>query len=285
MSAPLLTRPRKTLARAIQQRIAGSNFEAVHARIWDTPGPRWFTPEDPIWRVHADTAVFIGGIRALLLQSLHPVAMWGVSEHSGFRGDPWGRLHRTSAFVATTTYGTISDAERAIDAVRAIHERVRGTLPDGRPYSASDPHLLGWVHVAEIDSFLAAHQRFGRSPLSPRDVDRYVAQSAVVAEKLGVVAAPRTRVELDDVLDSFRPELGGSDAAWDAAAMLLREPPLPSMHRIGYSALAAGAVSLLPPWARVELRLPTLPITDRLVARPLAATMSSAMRWVLAGGD
>lgn len=285
MPRALLARSRTTLARAIQDRIAGSDFEAVHAKIWHTPGERWFTEQDAIWRVHADTSMFIGGIRALLLQSLHPVAMWGVSEHSGFRGDPWGRLHRTSAFLATTTYGTVADAERSIAIVKAIHGRVNGTMPDGRPYSADDPHLLLWIHVAEIDSFLSSHRRFGRAALTPTDEDAYVEQTGRTAAKLGVLAPPQTVVELDGVMRDFRAELTGSEAAREAADLLLRDPPLTAVARIGYTALAGGAISLLPAWARAELRLPTLPIADRLVAQPLARTMSATIRWALSGAD
>ena len=113
-----------------------------------------------MWRVHADASMFPGGVAALLLQSLHPLAMAGVAGHSGYKGDPWGRLQRTSHFLATTTFGTVEDAEATIARVRAIHERVRGRDPKGRPYRASDPHLLRWVHVAEAHSFLTAHQRY-----------------------------------------------------------------------------------------------------------------------------
>ena len=112
--------------------------------------------------------MFVGGIRALLLQSLHPVAMAAVSAHSGFRGDPWGRLHRTSHFLATTTYGTIADAERSIAIVNAIHGRVRGRTPEGVAYRADDPELLAWIHLAEVDSFLGAHQALGGAALERR---------------------------------------------------------------------------------------------------------------------
>ena len=283
MSSGLLQVPRATLAKAVRDRIAGARFEEAHAAIWHTPGERWFTERDAIWRVHADTSMFVGGIRALLMQSMHPVAMLGVSEHSGFRSDPWGRLQRTSTYLATTTYGAVGDAERSIRIVRAIHGRVTGSTPDGQVYRADDPHLLLWIHVAEIDSFLCAHEAFGRTRLSHDEVDDYVRQTGFVARKLGVVDPPQTRAELDAVLTSFRPELSGSRQAQEAADLLLRDPPLPAPAKVGYAALAAGAVSILPPWIRTELRIPTLPITDRVVARPLARSALSAIRWALAG--
>ena len=131
--------------------------------------------------MHADTSMFIGGIRALLLQSLHPVAMQAVAEHAGFREDFWGRFQRTSKYLALTTYGTVPD-ERTIAAVRAIHRRVTGTTPDGRQY-ADDPHLLMWVHVAEVDSFLTAYQAFGAEKLTPAEADDYVRQCGSIASR------------------------------------------------------------------------------------------------------
>ncbi len=274
---------RAELAQAVRDRIAGPEFQAIHERIWYTPGPRWFSEQDAIWRIHADTSMFVGGIRALLLQSLHPVAMLGVSQHSGFRGDPWGRLQRTSRFLATTTYGTIADAERSIAIVRAIHRRVRGTTSTGRDYRADDPHLLGWIHAAQVDSFLTTYRLFGAEPLDDSDADAYVRQSGFVAAKLGVVEPPQTFAELDEVLTAYRPELKLSPAAKDAAEMLIKDPPLAGAQRVGYAILAAGAVSTLPTWARTALLLPTLPTTDRLLARPLARTALGTLRWALTG--
>ena len=275
--------PRRQLAKVVRHRIAGPEFDEAHQQIWYTPGPRWFAAEDPIWRVHADTAMFVGGIRALLLQSLHPVAMLGVSQHSGFRGDPWGRLQRTSRFLATTTYGTVADAERSIRIVRAIHKRVQGTAPGGRPYRADDPHLLGWIHVAEVDSFLTTYQVFGSRRLSAAEADEYVRQSGFVAEQLGVVDPPRTMAEVDQLMAEYRPELRLTPAASEAAELLLRDPPLAGPQKLGYAVLAAGAVSSLPPWTRAMLLMPTLPAADRLIARPLTRTALGTIRWALAG--
>src|SRR6478672_12596703 len=131
----------RQLGRMLRSKVAGDDAPARAQRIWGAEGPRWFTPADPIWRVHADASMFPAGIRALLLQSLHPLAMAGVAGHSGYKGDPWGRLQRTSEFLATTTFGTIDHAQRAIGHVQSVHHVVRGTDELGRPYSADDPHL------------------------------------------------------------------------------------------------------------------------------------------------
>jgi uncharacterized protein (DUF2236 family) len=226
--------------------------------------------------------MFVGGIRALLLQSLHPLAMAAVAAHSGFRGDPWGRLQRTSYFLATTTYGTIADAESMIARVRRIHQTVNGTTPDGRHYSASDPHLLGWVHVAEVDSFLSSYQRLSKHPLNATQADRYVSQSAVIAGRLGVVDPPMSVSEVRHQLDAYRPELRGSTDARATARFLLLTPPLPLAARPGYAALAGAAVALLPGWARRPLLLPHLPVTEHLVNLPIGATATSLIRWAMA---
>jgi uncharacterized protein (DUF2236 family) len=223
--------------------------------------------------------MFIGGIRALLLQSLHPLAMAAVAGHSGYRGDPWGRLQRTSYFLAITTFGRASDAQEVIDRVRAIHERVTGTAPDGRPYAASDPHLLTWVHIAEADSFLRAHSRFGAHPLDQAERDGYVADLARIGEALGVPEPPRTEAELAARIDEYRPELAATAQAREAARFLLLNPPLPVLARPPYGVLAAAAVSLLPGWARRPLRLPRLPVTEAAVVRPAGHALVHAIRW------
>lgn len=278
-----LPSPRASLAKAVMHKVAGNQFQDVHAQIWDTPGERWFTPEDAIWRVHNDTSMFIGGIRALLLEALHPVAMLAVSEHSGYRSDPWGRLQRTSTFLATTTYGAADDAERAVRIVRAIHGRISGTTPDGRPYRADDPDLLLWIHAAGTESFLTTHQQFGQAPLDATDTDSFVRQSGMIAAKLGVAEPPQTVAELTRVLDDYRPVLRGSEPAREATELLLHDPPLQGPARLGYRVLAAGAVATLPHWARTKLRLPALPVTDRTVVRPLARSAMTTLRWALSG--
>jgi uncharacterized protein (DUF2236 family) len=276
---------RGRLAEAIFVRVAGPDGPRQRERIHFRDGPRWFEPGSPITRVHADAAMFVGGLRAVMLQTLHPAAMRGVSEHSGYRGDVWGRLHRTSTFLAVTTFGVADDAQQAVDVVRRIHSRVTGTLDDGTPYAASDPHLLGWVHAAEADSFLRAHQVYGRRPLDRAGRDQYVAQIAEVGTRLGVVDPPRTEAELAAVLLSYRPELRGTPEARDAVRYVLLRPPLPLAARAPYAALAAAAVGLMPAWTRLPLRLPWLPVSERTTVRALGALATGTIRWALQPGS
>jgi uncharacterized protein (DUF2236 family) len=262
-------------------RVAGPDGPRARDRIHNRPGPRWFAPDSPITRVHGDASMFVGGLRALLLQSLHPAAMRAVAEHSGYRGDMWGRLARTSTFLAMTTFGHAEDAQTAVAAVRQIHERVTGTMPDGTPYRASDPHLLGWVHVAEIDSFLRAHQAYGRQPLDDAEIDEYVAQTAEVARRLGVVDPPTTEAELRERLAAYRPELRATSEAREAARYLILHPPLPVLARAPYAALTVAAVGLMPGWSRRALGLPWEPLSGRTVSRTLGTVVTGTIRWAM----
>ena len=278
---PDLDAVRKNLGRSLFGLVAGPDGPTNRSRIHDTPGPRWFNEDRPVRRVHADASMFVGGLRALLLQSLHPLAMAGVAEHSDYRGDPWGRLQRTSTFLAVTTFGPALDAQRAVDRVRGIHQRVRGVAPDGRAYHAADPHLLEWVHIAEVDSFLLAHQRYGAQPLDQRGRDGYVADTARVAEALGVVDPPRTERELAERIEAFRPELSGTPSARDAARYLLLTPPLPIVARAPYGLLAATSVAMLPAWARMPLLLPYFPPVEATLIRVSGRVVVGGIRWAL----
>ena len=279
MAIGTLVNPKASIAKAVRDRLAG-DFEAQHAEIW-RDGERWFDEQDAIWRVHADASMFIGAIRALLLQALHPLALQAVVDHAGFRRDFWGRFQRTSRYVALTTYGTVPDAERAIAAVRAIHRRVRGIAPDGRPYAADDPHLLMWVHVAEVDSFLTAFQTFGAEQLTSAEADEYLRETGSVAAQVGVIDPPSSVSELTAIMESYRPELSGSGHAREASNLLIVNPPFTGFTRVAYHLLAANAVSILPAWARTELLLPALPVTERALIRPLGRSAMHALRWAL----
>jgi uncharacterized protein (DUF2236 family) len=279
--SPGITRVRAQLGDALFLRVAGPQGPQVRHRVHHAAGERWFEPDSAIRQVHGDASMFVGGLRALLLQSLHPLAMAAVAAHSGYKGDPWGRLQRTSEFLATTTFGTVEDANEMIGRIRAVHEQVRGTAPDGRPYSAADPHLLRWVHVAEIDSFLRAYQRYGAGTLDAAGRDAYVADTARVAEALGVVDPPRTQAELAEQLEAYRGELAGTQAAREAARFVLLRAPVPVAVRVPYGLLAASAAAMLPRWARWPLRLPYLPLAEATVVRVAGDTVVRGIRWAM----
>ena len=269
---------RSVLAGAVRSRVSTSD----DAAIFTDEGPRWFAGDAVIRTVHGDASMFVGGLRALLLQALHPLAMAGVAGHSGFRGDPWGRLQRTSRFIAMTTFGPADQADALIQRIRRIHDSVKGTAPDGRPYAANDPHLLQWVHITEVDSFLRTHRRFGATTLTEAQYDAYVADEALVAEKIGVLDPPRTVAELREAMVAYRPELAGTPAARDTARYLLFTPPLPAVAKPGYALIAGAAIGTLPGFARRMLRLPPpLPIADRLVGGVVGQLATRTMRWAI----
>ena len=242
--------------------------------------PGLYGPSSVVWRVHGDAAMLIGGLRALLIQTLHPLAMAGVSDHSDYRDDPWGRLHRTGRFIGATTYGNTETAETWIEMVRRIHDRVVGTAPDGRAYAANDPHLLLWVHVTEVDSFLAAFERYGYGKLTDAEKDRYVAEMGEVALRLGSDEPPRCRAELDASLEMFRAECSFDDQARETIKFLLY-PGVPFKVRAPYRLISAAAVSTLPTWARRMLRLPLPPGVSTLAIDPPAAAMTRLIGWMM----
>lgn len=270
---------RTWMGEQIRTRVIGPEAPARHAELFDTGEPGWFDDDAPIRRVHADASMFIGGFRALLFQSLHPLAMAGVADHSDYRRDPWGRLQRTADFLAATTFGPAAEAQRAVERVHRVHRHVVGTGPNDEPYAANDPHLLEWVHIAEIDSFLAAHDRYGERPLVGDERDRYVADTAVVARALGVPEPPVSEAQLRRRLATFRPELHATEHAREAARYLLLQPPLPLAGRAPYALISGAAIALMPAWTRWPLRLPWLPVSEALALRPAGELVTRTLRW------
>jgi uncharacterized protein (DUF2236 family) len=230
----------------------------------DNPADQgFFGPGSVTWRVSADLAAPIAGLRSLMVQALHPLAMAGVDQHSQWRRDPVGRLAATSAYLATLSYGERADAERVAAQVRRIHEHVRGTdTVTGRPYAAGDPALLLWVHAALVESGLAVGRMFG-TPLPPDDSDRYVAEMVVAAELVGVPAGmvPATVSDLDAYIASVRPQLLCTPAARESMAYLLDPPGLEEDIAELWRDIRYGAVITLPDWARQMYGYEAPPLT------------------------
>ena len=229
----------------------------------------YFGPQSVTWRLHANPMQWVGGVRALFLLALHPLAMAGVAQHSTYREDPLGRLQRTGDYLGAVTFGTRAQADRAAARVRGVHRRVRGVEPEsGTPYWAPDPQLLLWVHCGEIDSFLTIGRRAGVR-VSAADADRYVAEQVTAAELVGIPRelVPTSVAELADYFERTRPELRVTAAARETAKFLLL-PPMPALvqlatpARVVWTSAAGLAFASLPRWARRLYGLPGLPTTD-----------------------
>ena len=247
--------------------------------------PGLFGPDSVCWRVHGDfTIMMIGGVCALLLQALHPLALAGVWDHSNFREDILGRLRRTSAFVGGTTFAGKRDAAMLIERVRRVHLQVTGTAADGRPYSASDPELLTWVHVAEHSSFLHSHQRYAGKKLSADEQDRYYRETSLVSEMLGAREVPKSRTEVEQYLRRMRPQLDYSERAREVRRILFGTPaPNAAIKPFSRLFLLAGE-DLLPDWAQEMMGVQSGEVLRRTVIRPGVRAMAPTFRWALRNG-
>jgi uncharacterized protein (DUF2236 family) len=240
--------------------------------------PGLFGPDSVTWRVHAHPCALIGGLRALLVQTCHPLAMAGIAQHSTYQQDPLGRFRRTAQFVNATTYGTTAEAGDAIALVRRIHPHIRGTAPDGRPYRADDPALLSWVHNVETESILCAYDRFGPG-LSAPDADRYVAEMTRVGAAVGANDLPITAQALRVWVEEHPERRVTRDAR--RAARFLLFPRLPPLLLAPYGLLAVAAVTLLPVRDRIALRLPSFPPAEPVLVVPATRAFISALGLVL----
>lgn len=264
-----------TLLAPVRDVIASNLTESFTAdtlpgiQFTDPPGdPGLFGPDSITWKVHSHPSGIVGGFSALMLQTLHPLPMAAVTEHSKFREDPFGRLSRTASFVAAVTFGSTEVANGVIAHVNKVHTHINGTAPDGRHYSAENADLLRWVHVAFCVSILNAHRRYHPRPVRGADLDRYFDEYAVVAEGLGSNDIPRSRDDVRQYLRDIRPELECGDQAKSTMAFLMT-PRGPDPISKGVSGLLIqAAVDLLPGWAKQMHGITRPPGFDALTVRP-----------------
>ena len=216
-----------------------------------------FGPESVTWRLHKEPVLLVGGLCALMVQALHPLAIAAVADHSDYKDDVWGRYDRTTNYVVTTIYGTTRQALAVGARVRAVHAPIRGTdAVTGLPYSADDPTLLLWIHTTLVDGFLGAYRRFVK-PLAQDEADRYVSEMIRQAELVGLKAGevPPTERENSRFIESCRPMLQVSRHALEAVDTVLR-PPLATWKRPFWWVVGQASVSLLPDYARQLYGLP-----------------------------
>ncbi|WP_250027898.1 oxygenase MpaB family protein [Paractinoplanes maris] len=253
-----------------------------------------FGPQSVTWKLHREPILLLGGLRSLYLQALHPRAVAGVAQNSGYRADPWGRLNRTSEYVGTVIYGTTDEVERAASRLRRLHSRMTATDPrTGETFRIDEPDLLRWVHVAEVESFLTTATRAGLK-LTPAEVDQYYTEQLRSAELVGLDPAtvPATAAEIDAYYESMRPGLSLTKESAETA-FFLTVPPVPNFGnralRLGmtlgparwaYLGVAGTAAALLPPWARRlygGLGWPTTDVTADLSARSMRLLLATVL--------
>jgi uncharacterized protein (DUF2236 family) len=274
------------LRRRIESQVLSLSGIALGQIDFEKPqgDPGLFGPDSVSWQVHGDfTSMLIGGISALLLQALHPLALAGVWDHSNFRDDLLGRLRRTGQFISGTTYGSRADADWLIERVRTIHLKISGTAPDGRAYAASDPELLTWVHVAEVHSFLQAHLRYRNPQLSGADQDRYYGEIALIAERLGATQVPRSRAEVAAYLAAIRPELRGDKRSLEILRILRSAPAPSALAAPAARLLLQAGIDLLPAWAQTMLGQQISPLRSRLIRRGVHS-LAPLLRWAVRSG-
>jgi uncharacterized protein (DUF2236 family) len=247
--------------------------------------PGLFGPDSVTWRIHADfPGMLAGGLAALMLQTLHPLALAGVWDHSNFRDDLVGRLRRTTTFVGATTYAPRAAAEQLIDRVRRIHTQVRGRAEDGTPYTAGDPVLLTWVHVTEAYSFLAGYRRYAHLEVPGDVADRYYDETRLIAEALGAREVPASETEVAEYFARIQPQLAYTARSREVLRILsaVRLPvPVPGLSRDLF--LHAGA-ALLPAWATDRLQHSPMQRKQALLAARVLGSMAPAFRMALSDG-
>jgi uncharacterized protein (DUF2236 family) len=265
----------------------------IRRSLGDSPGaledyagplgdPGLVGPDSMAWKVHADLpGMLIGGFAALMFQTLHPLAMAGVAAHSRFREDPLGRLQRTARFVAGTTFGAMPFVEELIGEVAAVHERVRGIAPDGRPYSAADPELLTFVHVTEVSSFLAGFQRYSQRPLLRVEKDQYFDEVAEIARRLGAKDVPTSLSAVRAYLDQILPELVRSPQSDEALEFLRRPVGTARSDAIAQRIIVTAAADLLPRPIRALITPPYYLPGRRAVIVAAAGSFAVATRWAI----
>jgi uncharacterized protein (DUF2236 family) len=279
----LTTWYRESLARLRQRantRIRGA------AGLNISPPPRCTDPEESysdvygVARVvHGDLpSMLVGGLGSLFFQMLHPYAMAGVAEYSRYQEDPLGRLLQTANFIGATTYGSKASAKEAVDRVLNVHHYVHGIADDGEPYDANDPHLLLWVHCAEISMFLNSYRRFGSTRLSDEQADHYVTEMVPLARDLGVLDPPKSVSELTAMLEGFRPELRLTADGVIARDFVAHRVVTSRTQRFVHRLFVLSAWSLLPLWAAELLGVKTNVFVDRLVIRPSTRALSALFR-------
>jgi hypothetical protein len=246
--------------------------------------PGLFGPESIAWKVHADfVSMMIGGISSLVLQAMHPRALAGVWDHSSFREDLTGRLGRTAFFIAATTYGSKEMAMRSIHKVNAIHQHITGLDEFGRPYSATEPELLAWVHITETYSFLNGYQKYCQPKLNLAQQDQYFKEMKMLGEMMGAQNLPSTLSETQSAIESYLPDLHYGARA-QSIVKLLDDFPTSSLSKPLLKLISKAGFYNLPDWAFERLNQPVPGLIQRTLVSSAVDLIAIPIRDALKNG-
>ncbi|MCD8504702.1 MAG: oxygenase MpaB family protein [Burkholderiaceae bacterium] len=277
----LQPRLRQMLAQQIRG-MAGSSSGPPVAFLEPAGDPGWFGPDSVTWQVHAHlVSMLVGGLSSLLIQAMHPGALAGVWDHSSFRTDLKARLGRTAYFIAATTYGGHAMAQKAIDHVNHIHQRVTGLRPDGQPYDARDPYLLRWVHLGETLSFLKAYCTHADTSMPVFMQNQYIFEMQRIGLALGATDLPQTLASAEQMLLSYRTELVIDDRVREVTN-LIQNFPARRRDRLFVKLITAAAFDLLPGWVLSDLGIARAPAWQRKFTQQALALASVPLDWALA---
>ena len=271
------------IRKTIREMVGGSSGPPV--AFLSPKGDRGlFGPESIAWRVHADfISMMIGGISSLVLQALHPQALAGVWDHSSFRKDLKGRLGRTAYFIAATTYGSHDMAHEIINKVNKIHQHIHGSDEFGRPYLATDPHLLAWVHLTETLSFLEAYQNYRYPKLTLQEQDQYFKEMKTLGEMLGAQDLPDSLKGAQKAIEAYFPELHYGERA-QTIIQLLDEFPSNLQSKPFVKLISKAGFINLPSWAHAKLKKPIPSTLEKIVVNKSIDLIAIPIRGALKDG-
>jgi len=243
-----------------------------------------FGPESIAWKVHADfISMMIGGISSLIMQALHPQALAGVWDHSSFRRDLKGRLGRTAFFIAATTYGSTEMANSIIQKVNQIHTNITGFDEFGKPYSATDPHLLSWVHLTETFSFMQAFEDYRKEKITPQERDQYFCEMKTLGERMGALNLPSTYINTDSAIKKYIPELHYGERAKSIVELLEYFPSNLSAKPFIKLITRAGFLNL-PDWVYPFIKRSTPSLLERIAVKKSVDLIAIPVREALKDG-
>lgn len=278
---PIASLASQALAREIRA-LTGSDPKPPTAFLEPAGQAGLFDPDSVTWKVHAHLiGMLVGGLSSLLIQAMHPGALAGVWDHSSFRRDLRARLGRTALFIGATTFGSRTMALAAIERVNRIHTDVNGTRPDGQPYTARDPHLLRWVHLGEVLSFLRAYTTFGDPALPLFAQNQYIWEMQRIGQALGADALPQNLAQANQMLLSYRQELV-VDQRVASVIEVIRNFPARPQDRPLVNTIIGAAFDLLPDWVLADLGLKPSPAWQQALRVHSLRLASVPLQWSLA---